>query len=99
MEELPSISKTEYLILKILMNHGPELYGLEMIELSQGKLRRGSIYTLLARLENKGFVDSEKEIDVQPGLTTQRRFFTISGEGERALNEWELSISELVGGF
>ena len=38
-----------------------ELYGLEMIERSEGALKRGSIYATLHRMEEKGWVESRKE--------------------------------------
>ena len=56
---LPSMSRTESLVLELL--RGRERYGLELVDASDGKLKRGSVYVTLARMEEKGFVDSRQE--------------------------------------
>ena len=53
---LPSMSATESLILEQLRDR--ERYGLELVEASNGRLKRGSVYVTLARMEAKGFVTS-----------------------------------------
>ena len=40
---------------------GRERYGLELVDASDGTLKRGSVYVILARMEEKGFVDSRHE--------------------------------------
>ena len=44
---------------------GSERYGLELVDASGGTLKRGSVYVILARMEEKGFVESRQE-DRQP---------------------------------
>src|SRR5215203_1842588 len=56
---LPSISSTESLLLDLLEHR--ERFGLELVEASGGKVKRGSVYVTLARMEAKGFVDSRQE--------------------------------------
>jgi PadR family transcriptional regulator, regulatory protein PadR len=56
---LPSMSRTESLVMELL--RGRERYGLELVDASQGALKRGSVYVILARMEEKGFVDSHQE--------------------------------------
>lgn len=53
------MSRTESLIMTILGRR--ERYGLELVDASDGALKRGSIYVTLARMEEKGFVDSWQE--------------------------------------
>jgi len=53
---LPSMSPTESLVMELL--RGRERYGLELVDASGGALKRGSVYVTLARMEEKGFVDS-----------------------------------------
>jgi len=76
------LTKTEALILEQLMAAaGSELYGLQMVKASAGQLKMGSVYVLLSRLQDKGFVDSRKEekaIQVVP-----RSLYKITGDGER----------------
>ena len=57
---LPSMSRTESLVMELL--RGRERYGLELVDASGGSLKRGSVYVILARMEEKGFVDSRQEV-------------------------------------
>jgi PadR family transcriptional regulator, regulatory protein PadR len=43
-------------------------YGLELVDSSEGALKRGSVYVILARMEDKGFVDSWQE-ERSPGAS------------------------------
>ena len=84
------LSKTEFLILSIMSKNGfRELYGLEMLELSDGKIKRGTIYTTLQRMQDKEFVTSYKEDkpDNVPG--NPRRLYKITGKGKLALNSYQ----------
>jgi DNA-binding PadR family transcriptional regulator len=56
---LPSMSRTESLVMELL--RGRERYGLELVDTSDGALKRGSVYVILARMEEKGFVESRLE--------------------------------------
>lgn len=56
---LPSMSRTESLVMELL--HGTERYGLELVDASGGALKRGSVYVTLARMEEKGFIESRQE--------------------------------------
>jgi DNA-binding PadR family transcriptional regulator len=56
---LPSMSRTESLVMELLRSR--ERYGLELVDASSGALKRGSVYVILARMEEKGFVDSRQE--------------------------------------
>ena len=47
---------------------GRERYGLELVDASDGALKRGSVYVILARMEEKGFVESRQE-DRTPGAS------------------------------
>jgi len=56
---LPSMSVTESLVMDLL--RARDRYGLELVDASNGALKRGSIYVILTRMEEKGFVDSWQE--------------------------------------
>ena len=56
---MPSMSRTESLVMELL--RGRERYGLELVDASGDSLKRGSVYVILARMEEKGFVDSRQE--------------------------------------
>ena len=78
--KLPSGNKVE--VLRLLAG-GRELYGLEMTKLS-GSLKRGSIYVVLGRMEDQGFVKGrEVKEEGTPGMP--RRLYRITGLGQRAL--------------
>lgn len=85
------LSKTEALILEIMSDNGfKERYGLELLKLSDGKIKRGTIYTTLQRMEDKGFVTSrqEEKPDDVPGIP--RRLYEITGVGQRVLHVVEM---------
>ena len=87
-EKLPSISATESLVLDLL-GHG-ERYGLEMIDVAAGKLKRGSIYVTLGRMEAKGFVTSRQE-ERQPGaIGLPRRLYKATPYGLKVRAAYEL---------
>ena len=88
MNELPRLSGVETLILELLSEHR-ELYGLEMIGASRGKLKRGTIYVTLNRMDEKGFVTS-REVEAE-GRGPARRVYRLTGHGARALAAWQMA--------
>lgn len=79
MMRLPS--GKELLALRLLRDGGPEMYGLEVVKASGGKLGRAAIYVTLARLEEKGFVRSRTPRgEDHPGLPRPRYKLTALGE-------------------
>lgn len=58
-----------------------ERYGLELVEASAGALKRGSVYVTLARMEEKGFIDSRQE-ERTPGTSgLPRRLYRVTPYG------------------
>jgi PadR family transcriptional regulator, regulatory protein PadR len=53
------MTRTESIALELL--RGRDRYGLELVDASGGALKRGSVYVILARMEEKGFVESWQE--------------------------------------
>jgi DNA-binding PadR family transcriptional regulator len=73
------MSQTESAVLELL--RGRERYGLELVDASRGALKRGSIYVILARMEEKGFVESRHE-DRPPGASgLPRRLYRATDYG------------------
>ncbi|MBB3948445.1 DNA-binding PadR family transcriptional regulator [Rhizobium skierniewicense] len=73
-------TELEMEILRLLMT-GNRLYGLEMVKESE-RLKRGTIYVYLSRMEEKDWVKSEAEKEPSmPGLP--RRRYWITGKGQR----------------
>lgn len=77
-----SASALESLILDLLAVHGAT-YGLDLVEASGGRLKRGSVYVTLGRMEQKGFVVSR--LDERPGEGPSRRLYEPTALGLRAL--------------
>ena len=96
-EEPVKISKTEFLILQIMINHGADIYGLEIIRKSDNRIKQGTIYTTLSRMEDKGIITSTKEEEIQEGLTAKRRMYTITGAGAKAMEQFQRDIGMLQG--
>lgn len=91
----PRLSPKERVILDLLVSAGP-LYGLRLVELSGGKLKRGTVYVTLGRMEQKGYVQSEQEPPVDGAIGLPRRIYRPTGLGERVLRAWSLMVRELV---
>ena len=78
----PKLSRKELVILELLISKG-ELFGLEMVEASEGSLKRGTIYVTLQRMGNKGYVDSREEPRTMPEIGIARRKYKATGLGEK----------------
>ena len=78
---LPMMSPTESLVMELL--RGRERYGLELVDASRGTLKRGSVYVILARMEEKGFVDSHQEERTQGTSGLPRRLYRATPYGRK----------------
>ena len=93
MNDLTSLSPKEYEILQLLIEHG-ELYGLDMIKRSKA-LKRGSIYVLLSRMSDKGFVESR--LSKEPSGGPPRRRYKATALGNRAASAYEAAKAVMSG--
>lgn len=91
------ISQTEFLILRLMIREGRDLYGLGMVKSSKNKLKRGTIYTTLSRMEDKGLITSTKESTIQKGLTAKRRMYNIAGLGVISAEHFQNNLFEIMG--
>jgi DNA-binding PadR family transcriptional regulator len=80
--EFPKLSRKEFLILEMLIGKG-EMFGLEMVEASEGNLKRGTIYVTLQRMGDKGYIESREEARSMPEIGIPRRKYWATGLGER----------------
>jgi DNA-binding PadR family transcriptional regulator len=86
---MDSFNKTEHIAMEILTSSiSKKFYGLELVELSNGTLKRGSVYITLSRLEDRGFLESENE--AAPKGTIPRRVYKVTGAGQRAYTAWQM---------
>ncbi len=79
----------ELLILQLLAAGGREMFGLQLIEASGGRLKRGTIYVLLTRLEERSMVASRPEEDPREEWMLPRRLYRITEGGRRTLADAE----------
>ncbi len=75
----------ELMALRLLIDNPKGLYGSEFVHHSGGKLNRGTIYTLLERLVEKGFV-REVEEPATTSLNIARTRHIITAPGKAAYN-------------
>jgi DNA-binding PadR family transcriptional regulator len=79
--DFPRLSNVEFEILGLLTGKA-EMYGLEMVRASD-KIKRGTVYVTLMRMEQKGFLKSRLEDDTNhSGL--QRPLYSVTGLGAKA---------------
>ncbi len=76
------ISALEALVLDLLAAKAPT-YGLDLVHAAHGRLKRGSVYVTLGRMEQKGFVTST--LEERPGEGPPRRLYEPTTLGLRAL--------------
>jgi DNA-binding PadR family transcriptional regulator len=79
--EFPKLSSKEMKALEMLIHNG-EMFGLEMVEASEGELKRGTIYVTLSRMCDKGYLDSHEEPRTAPEIGIPRRKYWATGLGE-----------------
>jgi DNA-binding PadR family transcriptional regulator len=84
--DLPGLSRKEFIIMNLLVAAAhKEMYGLELVDKSQGELKRGTIYVTLGRLQEKGYINSRRE-DEKPGVATPRRLYKPTGLGAKVFH-------------
>ncbi len=82
--DLPNLSRTEGLILELLSE--AEAFGLDLIQKSGGRLKRGTVYVTLARMQEKGYVDSRTEPQAPGAIGLPRRLYRPTPFGLRVLD-------------
>ena len=94
-ERLPKFSATERMIIELLAAHD-ELFGLQMVELSEGRLKRGTVYVTLGRMQDKGYLESRQEALPVGAIGLPRRLYRPTGFAMRALAAWN-AAEEMYG--
>lgn len=95
----PRLTPQELLIMRLLLEEPGGLYGLEIVARSDERVKRGSVYVLLDRLEDKGFVKSKctRPPKTQGGLP--RPVYRPTGEGSRIVAAYEVFEASLARAF
>jgi len=87
---MPTLPAKEALIVELLAAAGGrgELFGLELVAASKGRLKRGTVYVTLGRMEGKGFVTSRLEDAPPDAGGLPRRVYTVTALGRRVHEAW-----------
>lgn len=95
-----NVTKTEALVLQQLAGaSGSELYGLQMVK-NDSALKMGTVYVILGRLEDKGFVESRREeLKNDSSRSVPRRLYKITGLGSRTFNAYAAAMAAYEHGF
>ena len=80
-------SATETLLLSLLAGSQGGAFGSELVHKSGGRVKRGSVYALLAKLEKAGFVKA-MEIPATEAHALPRTKYKITAAGIRARQEF-----------
>ena len=73
-----------------------ERYGLELVDASEGRLKRGSIYVTLGRMEAKGFVASRQEDRAPGAIGLPRRLYRPTAYGLKVRDAYRLLRAALA---
>lgn len=76
---------SEMLVMRILQSEPQGLYGLQVVDRSDGVVKRGSVYVLLGRLEEKGFVKMIRPKSDADHAGKPRPTYRLTGEGAKVL--------------
>ncbi len=98
MEDKPKrLSGVEFLVLKLLTTNGAQMFGLELVQKSGGRLKRGTVYVTLGRMEEKGYVTSRKEARRAGARGLPRRQYQVTALGARSVDYWDITGVESPG--
>lgn len=91
---LPSISATEALIVDLLGS--AERFGLDLVDGSDGRLKRGTIYVTLSRMEAKGFLESRQEARDPGDGGLPRRLYLVTAYGAHVRTAHQVLLEALA---
>ncbi len=82
-----TLSEKESLILELL-SRGQQMYGLQLVATSTGRLKPGTVYVTLGRMEEKGYITSYLEDPPSKAGGLPRRIYRPTPLGRRVLRAW-----------
>ena len=90
-----TLSGKELVVLQLLLRE-KRLFGLQLVAASKGRLKRGTVYVTLGRMEEKGYITST--LDAPPSSTggLPRRIYAITALGQRMFMVWTSGAKQLV---
>jgi PadR family transcriptional regulator PadR len=88
----------EWLILQLLID-AHEMYGLQLVAASRRRLKRGTVYVTLGRMEEKGYITSRLDAPPAEAGGLPRRIYQPTALGRRVLKAWTGAARDLVPEF
>src|SRR5262245_60717706 len=85
---VPRLSSKEQLILELLVEHRSPMYGLEMVNASRRRLKRGTVDGTVARMAEKGLITSQQEDAPAEAGGLPRRVYTPTVLGRRLVDAY-----------
>lgn len=92
---VPTLPPKEALILDLLVQQ-QEMYGLQLVAASRRRLKRGTVYVTLGRMEDKGYIVSRLEPAPPDAGGLPRRVYEPTAFGRRVLIAWTHIAHQLV---
>jgi PadR family transcriptional regulator, regulatory protein PadR len=89
-----TLSRKELLVLDLLRQQ--DLYGLQLVAASAGRLKRGTVYVTLGRMEDKGYITSKLEAAPSGAGGLPRRIYAATPLGRRMFAAWTSGAKQLV---
>jgi DNA-binding PadR family transcriptional regulator len=90
-----TLSPKESVILQLLVRDD-EAYGLELVAASRGRLKRGTVYVTLGRMEEKGYITSRLEEAPPDAGGLPRRVYKATALGRQILEAWSQPAKFLI---
>jgi DNA-binding PadR family transcriptional regulator len=95
---VPTLPPKERLILELLIRER-QLYGLQLVAASGKRLKRGTVYVTLGRMEEKGYIVSRLQAAPPDAGGLPRRMYEATAFGRRVLDVWTQVAERLVPEF
>jgi DNA-binding PadR family transcriptional regulator len=95
---LLTLSAKESLILELLVSED-ERYGLQLVAASKRRLKRGTVYVTLGRMEDKGYITSRLEPPPPDAGGLPRRLYQATALGRRVLAAWTSAAERVMPEF
>jgi len=93
-----TLSPKESLVLALLVRER-SLYGLQLVAAAKGRLKRGTVYVTLGRMEDKGYITSRLEDPPPDAGGMPRRLYEPTALGRRVLAAYSGKSGSLVLAF
>ena len=91
----PRLSPKETLIVELLLRDD-ELYGLQLVAASRGRLKRGTVYVTLGRMEDKGLITSREEAPPPDEGGLPRRVYRATALGRHVYEAWNMAAAHMA---